>query len=124
MRVLIVEANAELGRLWANHLRRQGHDIALVGDTDQAVFDMQAMAPAVILVDLDLPDGGAMSISDYAAYRHPEAKVIFVTAARFFSDGSALQLTPNACAVLPRGTAPADLAAVVEYHGSRDAAAG
>jgi len=124
MRILIVEANAELGEVWADHLRRQGHDVALTGGADTAVAGMHDAAPDTILVDLDLPNGEAVSIADYAAYRHPAAKVIFVTASRFFSDGSALRLTPNACAVMPRGTAPGDLVAVVEYHGSRRAPAG
>jgi len=124
MRVLIVEASAELGQLWANHLRRQGHEVALVMTADAAVDDMNRDEPEVILADLDLPDNEAMAVADYAAYRHPGAKVVFVTASRFFSDGSAFRLTPNACAVMPRSTQPDDLAAVLEFHGARGAGAG
>ena len=60
-----------------------------------------------------------MAVADYAAYRHPDARLIFVTATSFFSDGSIFAMSPNVCAFLPARTPPEDLAAVVEFHGNR-----
>ncbi|EPX77261.1 hypothetical protein thalar_02983 [Litoreibacter arenae DSM 19593] len=42
--------------------------------------------------------------------------MVFVTSSSFFSDGSIFRYMPNACAMVPSSTLPADLAAVVEYH--------
>lgn len=124
MRVLIVEANADLGRLWASHLKRQGNEPVLVAGAEAALEAMREHAPDVIVADLDLPEGGALALADYAAYRHPAAPVIFVTGSSFFSDGSVFLHSPNACAFLPLGTAPEDLAAVVAFHGARGASTG
>lgn len=121
MDVLIVEDNADLGQLWLNHLTRLGHRVALVNSADAAIEMLGDDGADVIIADLDLPGSAAASVADYAAYRLPEARVIFVTASTFFSDGSAFALAANACACLPSRTAPDDLAAVVEYHGPRAA---
>ena len=124
MRVLIVEGDPGLGKVWANHLRRAGHDVVLMPDAAAAIAAMGAPAPDMILADLDLPESGALSVADYAAYRHPAAKVVFVTASRFFSDGSIFELSANACAFLPSSTAPEDIAIVVEFHSSQSAGGG
>jgi len=42
----------------------------------------------VIVLDLALEEGSALAVADFASYRHPDARVIFVTNASFFSDGS------------------------------------
>jgi len=58
-----------------------------------------------------------MAVADYASYRQPEIKVIFVTSDSFFSDGSIFSYMANACAMVPTRTPPEDLAALVEHHG-------
>lgn len=121
MNVLIVEANPDLGTLWMKHLVRLGLETVVVDSEDAALKSLRASRPDVIVVDLDLPGPGAIGVADYAAYRHPEARVIFVTASSFFSDGSIFALAPNAAAFLPARTPPEDLAAVVEFHGRRHA---
>ena len=73
----------------------------------------------MIVADLDLPGSGAMAVADYAAYRHPAAKVVFVTASSFVSDGLVFSMSPNACAFLPSKTPPEDLATIVSHHGDR-----
>lgn len=119
MNVLIVEDNTDLGQLWQNHLTRQGHAVTLVAAADGAISVLGSDGADVIVADLDLPHAAAMAVADYAAYRLPEARVIFVTASTFFSDGSAFTNADNACACLPAETAPEDLTAVIEYHGPR-----
>lgn len=119
MNVLIVEQNPELGKLWENHLLRQGCQVTLSGSEEEALANLHNWEPEVIVADLDLPGSGAIAVADYAAYRYPDARVIFVTASTFFSDGSIFSMSPNACAFLPTRTAPEDLAALVEFHGRR-----
>ena len=121
MKVLIVEDNADLGQLWLNHLARLGHDVTLVDGADEAIRILGDTGADVIVADLDLPHAAAPAVADYAAYRLPEARVVFVTASTFFSDGSAFAIAANACACLPTRTAPEDIVAVVEHHGPRAA---
>ncbi len=118
MRVLIVESDPNLGWLWKRHLERFSALVAVVADQDSAVAHLEAEAVDIIVLDLVLTTGSAIAVADYAAYRQPEARIVFVTNTSFFSDGSIFQHIPNACAFLPSATPPDDLAAVVEHYGS------
>lgn len=119
MNVLIVESRPELGRIWHRHLERQGWDVTLAGSAQDAVAALQRGRFEVIVLDLVLPDGSALAVADVASYRHPQARVIFVTNTGFFSDGSIFNLAPNACAYLPSATPPEDLAAMVEHYAAQ-----
>lgn len=116
MNILIAERNPDQGHLWARHLERQGGRVTMAHDRDQAILSLADASPDVIIIALSLGEAEALSVSDYAAYRHPGAKVIFVTGSSFFTDGSIFELAGNACACLPEHTAPDDLAALVSYH--------
>ena len=118
MKVLIVESRQELGELWQRHLERQGLDVHRVGSQDLATAYLSQHQVDVIILDLVLGEGSALAVSDYANYRQPEARVIFVTSTSFFSDGSIFAHSANARMFLPAGTLPEDLAAVVEHYGS------
>ncbi len=72
----------------------------------------------IIVLDLVLEDGSALAVADFASYRRPEARVIFVTNTTFFSDGSIFAHSPNACAFVQSETPPEDLAAMVEHYAS------
>jgi DNA-binding NtrC family response regulator len=119
MRVLIVESDASLGWLWQRHLERRGLDVTRAASQEEAAAAIAEAGPDVIVLDLVLTEGSALAVADYASYRRPEARVIFVTSASFFSDGSIFELAANACACLPKGTPPDDLASVVEHYGAR-----
>lgn len=116
MRVLIVESNPELGGLWQNHLERQGAEVTLVHSQDAAIFALYGAAFDIIVLDLVLEQGSALAVSDFASFRRPEARVIFVTKAGFFADGSIFVHSQNACAYVPATTPPEDLAAMVEHY--------
>lgn len=116
MIVLIVEPEPDLGRLWKRHMERQGAQVLLVEGQD-AAFDMLRAHPVnMIVLDLVLRHGSALAISDYASYRRPDARVIFVTNTTFFSDGSIFLHSPNACAFLQSATPPEDLATMVLHY--------
>ena len=116
MNILIAESNLDLGQIWARHLERQGARVAIAQDRDTAILTLADNRPELIVVSLSLGETEALSVADYAAYRHPGTKVIFVTRSSFFADGSIFDHCTNACACLPEDTAPGDLAALVEYH--------
>jgi DNA-binding response OmpR family regulator len=118
MRVLIVESEPNLGALWQRHLRHFCDHVDLERGQDGAVGRLTQAGYDVILLDLVLTSGSAFAVADFAAYRYPETKIIFVTSTTFFSDGSIFRLMPNACAFLPTETPPEDIAAVVEHYGT------
>ncbi len=118
MDVLIVEDNDALGRIWESHLVRQGMHVTRVQSADDAIAEIGARPVDVIVLNLVLKSGSAFAISDYAAYRRPSAKVIFVTNTTFFSDGSIFRHSANACAFLRSSTPPDDLAALVAHYGA------
>ncbi len=117
MKVLIVESRPELGMLWARHLERQGYAVTQVQSQDDAVAHLSSDQADIIVLDLVLKHGSALAVADFASYRQPDARVIFVTDTSFFSDGSIFNHASNACAFLPAGTPPEDLAAMVAHYG-------
>lgn len=116
MRVLIVESDPGLAGVWQLHLRRQGAEVVVASSQGRAIAVLQQQTVEVIVLNLVLPGGSAFAIADFASYRQPEARVVFVTNTTFFSDGSIFRHIPNARAFLPSGTRPEDLAAVVGHH--------
>ncbi|MEM1130660.1 MAG: response regulator [Pseudomonadota bacterium] len=120
MSVLIVESDPHLGAVWKRHLERQGNHVALAETQQTAIEAMLAKDVALILLNVELRDGSALAVADFASYRYPSIKVVFVTAKKFFSDGSIFSLAPNACAYVAAGTPVDDLAAMVEHYAARD----
>ena len=116
MTILIVENDPGLATCWESHLSREGAVVRRAGDADAACALISSEPIRVLVVDLDLPGGGALAVADYASFRQPEARVIFVTANRFFSDGSIFGLSSNAAGYLGTDTPPEDLAALVDHH--------
>jgi CheY-like chemotaxis protein len=115
--VLIVQNDLELARLWGRHIERMGLSVLFAEDSMSAIDVISRQPITLIVLDLGLPGGDAMTVADYAGYRRPDARVVFVTASRFFSDGSLFNFSRNACAVLPSATQPEDLAVMVDHFG-------
>ncbi|MHA6263144.1 response regulator transcription factor [Arenibacterium sp. CAU 1754] len=118
MNVLIVESKPELGLLWQRHLERLGAKVTLVHSQDQAISALYAQDFEIMVLDLVLEGGSALAVADFASYRRPNVRVIFVTNTSFFSDGSIFAHSPNACAYVQSETPPEDLAAMVEHYGA------
>ena len=117
MRVLIVQSNANLGELWQRHLERLGAEVVCAVSEAEAISALEKSEFEVIVLDLVLSDGSALSVADVAYFRQPRANVIFVTDTTFFSDGSIFKHSANARAFIQSTTPPQDLAAIVEHYG-------
>ena len=115
--ILIVASNPELSTLWARHLERQKHSVVVVTDQASAVDFLCEQAPDVLVLDVMLEDGSALAVADFASYKSPSTRIVFVTRNSFFSDGSLFQHNPNTAAIIPERTNPTDLAEIVAYHG-------
>lgn len=117
MRVLIVQSNAHLGQLWKRHLERLDAEVIHVQTGAAALEQIEAQSLDVIVLDLVLREGSALTIADFAQFRQPDANVVFVTDTTFFSDGSIFSHSANARAFIETATPPDDLAAIVHHYG-------
>lgn len=120
MNILIVQDNAALGRVWANHLDRLEAHTTLTASVDEAVNQILVHRFDVVVINLVLQGGSAFSIADVVYLHQPTVNVIFVTDTSFFSDGSIFAHVANARAMLETATPPEDLAAIV-HHYAQDA---
>lgn len=120
MKVLIVESDDGLAGIWQKHLIRQGMDVTRVADETDAIANLCAESVDVLILNLVLKSGSALGVADFASYRQPDARVIFVTNTSFFSDGSIFSIASNACAFVRTSTPPDDLAAMVEHHAPKE----
>lgn len=119
MTLLIVESNPHLAGLWQRHIARQGREVKLAHDQASAVAALGDGGISIMILNILLQSGSAFAVADYASYRCPDIRILFVTAASFFSDGSIFNHVANACAYLPVGTPPEDLAAMVDHYAAR-----
>ncbi|CUH78335.1 response regulator [Tropicibacter naphthalenivorans] len=116
MKILIAESTVPLAALWKRHLERMGAEV-VVATTVDAAFDLiDQMAFQVIVMNVRLKGGASLAVADFAQFRQPDARVVFVTDSTFFSDGSIFKHSTNACAFLPSSTEPSDLAEMVSHY--------
>lgn len=115
--ILIVASNPGLSQIWASHLRRHGEDVIVLQSQSDAVAYLHDGNADVIVLDVMLENGSAFAVADFASYRQPDARIVFVTRNTFFSDGSLFTHIPNTAAVVQEKMPPTDLAAIVAYHG-------
>ena len=118
MRVLIVQSKIELGNLWRRHLERLHAVVTTVETGDEALVLLQNTTFDVIVLDLVLREGSALTVADFANFNQPRANVVFVTDTTFFSDGSIFSHSANARAFVETTTPPSDLAAIVHHYGN------
>ncbi len=119
MRVLIVQSNTNLGGLWKRHLDRLNAEVIHVETGAQALIELEEHRFDVIVLDLVLSEGSALTVADLAQFRQPDANIVFVTDTTFFSDGSIFSHSANARAFIESHTPPQDLAAIVHHYGTQ-----
>ncbi len=117
MYVLVVESNEDIGRLWCDHMERQGATTVLASDQESAINALRFQHFDALVINLLTPNCSVLSISDLATYRSPDIAIIVVTSNSFFSDGSIFDIIPNTRGFLHSPVAPEDLAAMVEHYG-------
>lgn len=119
MGVLIVEGVADRAARWAGPLQAQGWNVHIATSATDAVALLDRVAFRVIVLNLELPGGEALSVPVYAGYRQPVAQVVVVTGSGMFNDGSIFQVCSNVCGFLGVSADPADLVALVDHHAKR-----
>jgi len=117
--LLIIKEEFELARLWERALVRLGAKVQVARSAQMAIEHMRQQFFEIIVLDLDLSQGAAVGIADFASYRWPDTRVLFVTNGTFFSDGSIFQICANACGYVHGAIAPDDLAAMAHHYGAQ-----
>lgn len=115
MRILIVQDNEELGGIWQRFLEREGISVVLNTSQEQAIKTLRFEVFDALILELVLPDGGAIAIADFATYKSPDVPVIPVTSSSFFSDGSVFSIIPNARSLMRMPVEGKDLLAMLEH---------
>lgn len=116
MRILLVQNNNGLSDLWSVFLRRKGIEVICEATQAAAVKRILFEKFDALVLDLILPDGGAIAISDIATYRQPDAPIIAVTNTGLFADGSLFSVMPSIRSLLRTPLRPDDLLAVLEHY--------
>ena len=119
MSVLIVVSRPAIGELWARSLDRMGMSVLTASSEPQAIDILHKEKVSVIIMELEFTEGSPLAISDFASYKQPDAKVIFVNNGQFFSDGSIFHHCSNAAAMVPAATSANDMAVLAAHHGAR-----
>ncbi len=94
-------------------------EVTLVHSQTEALIQIRAQSFDALILEMVLPDGGAIAVADFAAYRLPKASVITVNSTSFFSDGSIFELMPNVHSVMQSPVEAKDLAALVSHLNSK-----
>lgn len=117
MQVLLVQSKDELAAVWQGHLERLGVTVSRAKTEMQACALLSTNSYDVVVLDVVLEEGSALSVADVAYFRQPTSSVVFVTDTTFFSDGSIFIHSANARAFVRSDTPPQDLAAIVQHYG-------
>ena len=107
--------------------RAAGRDLHAGRHRRRGLYRARGGGFEALVLDMELAEGEAIAVADFATYRNPDLPIIAVTARGFFSDGAIFELVPNARGLLraplrPRGHGGADRA--LRRAGRRGAARG
>lgn len=95
LQVLIVQSDRQLALEWAEHLRREGQIVHVTHGQRGAVTVLQLYAIEVMLLDLVLEEGAALAVADFAGFRQPQCRVIFLTNTAVFRTGRSSLIPPT-----------------------------
>ena len=122
MDVLIVQTRPCLSALWRKHLEKVDAVVAEASTQYEANSYLMELRFDAIIMDLLLENGSALVIAEMAGFHQPEAKLILMTRSSAFCDGSIYFHFSNVCGLLPVGTSPGDIAALVAHHAGENIA--
>jgi len=78
-RILIAEDDPALRNLFARTLRMAGYDPILADDGQSALAYLEALQPAMLILDVGLPGMNGLDVLRIARQRHPQLHIIMVT---------------------------------------------
>lgn len=105
-RILLVDDDPSFGKATVRLLRRVGHELELVMSGREALSVVDAFAPEVILLDLDLPDLSGEEVLATLARKRPGTRVVVMSG---YAGGSRTQRVRNEYPALPIVSKPASV---------------
>ena len=78
-RVLIVDDDAALREQLSAYLPRQGIDCSFVADSTEALSALAAQRPAVVLLDVQLPDMSGLALAAQIAAMRPRPRIVLMS---------------------------------------------
>ena len=79
-RILVIEDDATIGRALTATLETEGHDVAWFETATAALQDARVRPPALVLLDLGLPDRDGVEVCYELRAIAPRARIVMVTA--------------------------------------------
>ena len=79
-RILVIEDDVTIGRALEATLQSEGHDVVWFGRADDALHDVRAREPALVLLDLGLPDRDGVDLCRELRIIAPKTRIMMVTA--------------------------------------------
>jgi DNA-binding response OmpR family regulator len=79
-RILVIEDDATIGRALTATLETEGHDVGWFRTADDALRDAVIHSPALVLLDLGLPDRDGIDVCHELRALAPRTRIIMVTA--------------------------------------------
>lgn len=86
MRLLLVEDDADLRRLLERGLTEEGYTVATARDGHEAVTAVAEQIPALVVLDIGLPDGDGRDLCQALRSQGMIAPVLFLTARDSMTD--------------------------------------
>jgi DNA-binding response OmpR family regulator len=111
-RVLIVDDETEVADTCARVLKKAGFDCAVAYDAPEAIALFDATQPALVLSDINLPNGDGFELARYVRGRSPLTPVILMTA-QHNAQSSEQALRAGASSYLRKPFSNADLTIMV-----------
>lgn len=78
-KILVVDDEIEVTELLEEFLKESGYQVAVASSRDQLFAILPQFRPAIILLDIRLPDGDGIEILKEIKSGYPEVEVIMVT---------------------------------------------
>jgi two-component system, repressor protein LuxO len=77
--ILLVEDTQSLQMVYRAVLKGAGHRVSVAGSAVEGLAQFQALKPAIVLLDLVLPDGDGLALMDQMLTLQPETSIIVIT---------------------------------------------
>jgi DNA-binding NtrC family response regulator len=117
VRVLVVEDDVVLRKLWVEVFHAAGHDVDCADSVGDARANLLARRCDVAVIDLHLGRESGLAVAMLATYANPDCRVIMITGSSLFANGELFEMAPTVSTVLRKPVAIDELLAVSE-HGS------
>ena len=88
MKILVVENDRKLQLLYREELEEEGYEVHVAGSGKEALEKFERLKPALVTVDIHLPDIDGIKLLKTLKSINPGCQAIVLTAYDFFDDSA------------------------------------